>query len=143
MRSLISSDSHLSLKPNSTEDNVPLDRTVQEINCPEECVKFLDLVVLPLKTQLTFLTLTLVSCSPHSRNWMQPFLLQPPNVPSQQSRQRNPLWHLHHACVCACVCIQCLMKRDSLRWGAFCEPPGLSGTVGGQLVCVCVFDHHA
>lgn len=64
----------------------------------------------------------------NSRNWMQPFLLQPPNVHSQQSSQRNPLWHLHHApqwlCVSVCVCTvwvctQLLMKRDRLCWGLF------------------------
>lgn len=61
---------------------------------------------------------------------MQPFLLQPPNVHSQQSSQRNPLWHLHHApqwlCVSVCVCTvwvctQLLMKRDRLCWGLFLQ----------------------
>jgi len=37
-----------------------------------------------------------------SRNWMQPFLLQPPRVHSQQRSQRNPLWH---SCPSLCVCV--------------------------------------
>lgn len=55
------------------------------------------------------------------------FLLrQPPDVHSQQSHQRNPLWHLHDGPECVCVCFQRLMKRDSLCQGPSPKPPGVS-----------------
>lgn len=57
-------------------------------------------------------------------------LRQPPDVHSQQSHQRNPLWHLHDGpecvCKCVCMCFQRLMKRDSLCQGPSPQPPGVS-----------------
>ncbi len=78
------------------------------------------LVVLPHNTlHISFLLLSLLLSHPPLtlETGCNHFLQQPPNVHSQQSSQRNPLWHLHHAPLCVCVCAQLLMKRDSLCWG--------------------------
>lgn len=78
--------------------------------------------------------------SQSSRHWMQPFpLQQPPDVHSQQSRQRNPLWHLHDGpeCVCErvreCVCVFSVPneERQSLPGSLSPATRGLNSSTDG------------
>lgn len=85
-------------KENSFKVKTLLLRTLK--NCSWGVAKFWDTVHLTC----AFLAFSPLILPTH---WMQPFLLQPPSVQSQQSSQRNPLWHLHHVplWVCARVCV--------------------------------------